>query len=206
VPPGISINPCSSSSYLRSVHSRSHSGQLLNGNSQIGSQGAAPAAAAAMAVPISSAMNLSGFSGRSVVAQQRPYKRSVGVGGGGCGGEKSRVQKKHMAWPDAAGCRGCSRVSVRGFRTEEEKALQGLPDISVRSVFTEMKGKYGAFGGGATLEKSKLDLSQSTSRVSPQVFPRLLSLSLSRCDHVLCHMATARIIVQLQSETSEGRK
>ncbi|CAK9227427.1 unnamed protein product [Sphagnum jensenii] len=32
-----------------------------------------------------------------------------------------------------------------------------------------MKGKYGAFGGGATLEKSKLDLSQSTSRVSPQL-------------------------------------
>ncbi len=175
MPPGISINPCSSSSYLRSVHSPSHSGQLLNGNSQFGSQGTA---SAAMAVPISSAMNLSGFSGRSVVAQQRPYKRSVGVGGGGCGGEKSRVQKKHMAWPDAAGCRGCSRVNVRGFRTEEEKALQGLPDISVRSVFTEMKGKYGAFGGGATLEKSKLDLSQSTSRVSPQVSPRLLSLSL----------------------------
>jgi hypothetical protein len=42
-------------------------------------------------------------------------------------------------------------------------------------MFTEMKGKYGAFGGGATLEKSKLDLSQSTSRVSPQVsIPALL--------------------------------
>jgi len=171
------------------VHSRSHSGKLLNGNSQFGSQGAA-AAAAAMAVPISSAMNLSGFSGRSVVVQHRPYKRSVGVGGSGCDGEKSRVQKKDTAWPDAAGCRGCSRVSVRGFRTEEEKALQGLPDISVRSVFTEMKGKYGAFGGGATLEKSKLDLSQSTSRVSPQVSPRLLSLSLCRSLAVIMCSAT----------------
>lgn len=50
---------------------------------------------------------------------------------------------------------------------EEEMGLK-VPDISVRSVFTEMKSKYGAFGG-ATLEKSKLDLSQSTSRVQQQV-------------------------------------
>lgn len=55
-------------------------------------------------------------------------------------------------------------------RTDEEgSAVQKIPDISVRSVVTEMKKGYGAFGGGATLEKSKLDLSQSTSRVQQQV-------------------------------------
>lgn len=60
---------------------------------------------------------------------------------------------------------------VRMFtRTDEEgSAVQKIPDISVRSVVTEMKKGYGAFGGGATLEKSKLDLSQSTSRVQQQV-------------------------------------
>jgi hypothetical protein len=65
-------------------------------------------------------------------------------------------------------------------------------------MFTEMKGKYGAFGGGATLEKSKLDLSQSTSRVSPQVsIPPLLPFfpfCLSGCGETLegafCSLAT----------------
>jgi hypothetical protein len=48
--------------------------------------------------------------------------------------------------------------SVRGFRTEEKsQQQQGLPPhMSVRSVFTELKGKDCAFGGGATLEKSNL--------------------------------------------------
>ncbi|CAK9871259.1 unnamed protein product [Sphagnum jensenii] len=48
--------------------------------------------------------------------------------------------------------------SVRGFRTEEKmQQQQGLPPhMSVRSVFTELKGKECAFGGGATLEKSNL--------------------------------------------------
>ncbi|CAK9215744.1 unnamed protein product [Sphagnum troendelagicum] len=42
--------------------------------------------------------------------------------------------------------------SVRGFRTEEKSQQQGLPPhISVGSVFTELKGKYCAFGGGVTL-------------------------------------------------------
>jgi hypothetical protein len=47
---------------------------------------------------------------------------------------------------------------MRGFRTEEKsQQQQGLrPHISVRSVLTELKGKYCAFGGGATLEKSNL--------------------------------------------------
>lgn len=40
--------------------------------------------------------------------------------------------------------------------------------VCVHAMAPVMKRGYGAFGGGATLEKSKLDLSQSTSRVSPQ--------------------------------------
>ncbi len=133
-----------------------------------------------MAVPMSSAMNVSGFSGRSIVEHRRHHK---------IGGEKNRMKKKKKmeCWSNA-GCSWCRVVRVRGFRTEEEKA-QGSSDISLRSMFTEMKGKYGAFGGGATLEKSKLDLSQSTSRVSPQVsIPPLLPFfpfCLSGCGEIL---------------------
>ena len=43
------------------------------------------------------------------------------------------------------------------------------PNPNSSSVYAMAKRGYGAFGGGATLEKSKLDLSQSTSRVSPKV-------------------------------------
>jgi len=174
-PPGLSICPCTSS----------QSAQVLNGNSQFRILGAP----AAMAVPMSSAMNVSGFSGRSVVEHRCHHK---------IGGEKNRMKKKKKmeCWSNA-GCSWCRVVRVRGFRTEEEKA-QGSSDISLRSMFTEMKGKYGAFGGGATLEKSKLDLSQSTSRVSPQVsIPPLLPFfpfCLSDCGETLegafCSLAT----------------
>jgi hypothetical protein len=142
-----------------------------------------------MAVPMSSAMNVSGFSGRSVVEHRRHHK---------IGGEKNRMKKKKKmeCWSNA-GCSWCRVVRVRGFRTEEEKA-QGSSDISLRSMFTEMKGKYGAFGGGATLEKSKLDLSQSTSRVSPQVsippslpfFPFCLSGCGETPEGAFCSLAT----------------
>jgi len=158
-PPGLSICPCTS---LQGPSLPSQSAQVLNGNSQFRILGAP----AAMAVPMSNAMNVSGFSGRSVVEHRRHHK---------IGGEKNHMKKKKKmeCWSNA-GCSWCRVVRVRGFRTEDEKA-QGSSDISLRSMFTEMKGKYGAFGGGATLEKSKLDLSQSTSRVSPQVsIPALL--------------------------------
>ena len=68
--------------------------------------------------------------------------------------------------------------AVRGFSEPggDESAVEGLPpnhdvpNISVRSHAAEMKKGYGAFGGGgATLEKSKLDLSQSTARVKHEV-------------------------------------
>lgn len=43
-------------------------------------------------------------------------------------------------------------------------------NISIRSHVVEMKKGYGSFGGGsATLEKSKLDLSQSSSKVKQEV-------------------------------------
>jgi hypothetical protein len=70
--------------------------------------------------------------------------------------------------------------AVRGFSEPGEagpapvEGLPGshdLPNLSVRSrAVVEMKKGYGAFGGGgATLEKSKLDLSQSTARVKQEV-------------------------------------
>jgi hypothetical protein len=68
---------------------------------------------------------------------------------------------------------------VRGFSLpgrDDSAAVEGLPgsqevpNLSVRSHAVEMKKGYGAFGGGgATLEKSKLDLSQSTARVKQEV-------------------------------------
>lgn len=67
--------------------------------------------------------------------------------------------------------------AVRGFSVPGgEDMVEGLPssadvpNISVRSHSVEMKKEYGAFGGGgATLEKSKLDLSQSSARVKQEV-------------------------------------
>lgn len=69
------------------------------------------------------------------------------------------------------------RALVRGFsRTDGEELVDGLsvgkdvPNISIRSHSVEMKKGYGAFGGGgATLEKSKLDFSQSTAKVKQEV-------------------------------------
>ena len=70
--------------------------------------------------------------------------------------------------------------AVRGFSTPgggDSGVVEGLPsshdvpNLSVRSHAVEMKKGYGAFGGGgATLEKSKLDLSQSTARVKQEVW------------------------------------
>lgn len=46
-------------------------------------------------------------------------------------------------------------------------------NISIRSHVVEMKKGYGSFGGGsATLEKSKLDLSQSSSKVKQEMLDR----------------------------------
>jgi hypothetical protein len=67
--------------------------------------------------------------------------------------------------------------AVRGFSGPGgEDMVEGLPssadvpNISIRSHSVEMKKGYGAFGGGgATLEKSKLDLSQSSARVKQEV-------------------------------------
>lgn len=68
---------------------------------------------------------------------------------------------------------------VRGFMAPGGEDVAGgvlpgsqdAPNISVRSHAVVMKKGYGAFGGGgATLEKSKLDLSQSTARVKQEVW------------------------------------
>lgn len=48
-----------------------------------------------------------------------------------------------------------------------DQSQNELP-LSVHAVAPVMKRGYGAFGGGATLEKSKLDLSQRTSQVAPK--------------------------------------
>jgi hypothetical protein len=69
--------------------------------------------------------------------------------------------------------------AVRGFSLpggDDSAAVEGLPgnqevpNLFVMSHAVEMKKGYGAFGGGgATLEKSKLDLLQSTARVKQEV-------------------------------------
>jgi hypothetical protein len=90
------------------------------------------------------------------------------VQGGGAGVEEERER-----W--AAKFEG----AVRGFSLpgrDNSAVVEGLPgsqevpNLSVRSHAVEMKKGYGVFGGGgATLEKSKLDLSQSTARVKQEV-------------------------------------
>jgi hypothetical protein len=77
---------------------------------------------------------------------------------------------------------------VRGFSLpggDDSAAVEGLPgnqevpNLFVMSHAVEMKKGYGAFGGGgATLEKSKLDLSQSTARVKQEVNRGIFYLSL----------------------------
>lgn len=113
-----------------------------------------------------------------------------GLNGGGEGGGLSGVQLRRNS--DFAGC----KVVVKGRGRRERKVVelggairgfsgpgvgdgsvveglpgsQEVPNLSVRSHAVEMKKGYGAFGGGgATLEKSKLDLSQSTARVKQEV-------------------------------------
>jgi hypothetical protein len=91
------------------------------------------------------------------------WKALVAVRGRGGGGKEKRVVEFGGA--------------VRGFSEPGEAGLEGLPgshdvpNLSVRSrAVVEMEKGYGAFGGGgATLEKSKLDLSQSTARVKQEV-------------------------------------
>lgn len=54
----------------------------------------------------------------------------------------------------------------------QDRGTNGLSSIQVPSgkmMVPMMKKGYGAYGGGATLEKSKLDLSSSSTKVSPQV-------------------------------------
>ncbi|MCO5550477.1 hypothetical protein L7F22_003964 [Adiantum nelumboides] len=68
---------------------------------------------------------------------------------------------------------GNHRVETLKFSglTENETAHEdGHTDfsLSVHAMAPVMKRGYGAFGGGATLEKSKLDLSQKTSQVAPK--------------------------------------
>jgi len=111
----------------------------------------------------------------SKVQQQQQHKENDHVlSSGFCG-----VQLRRNSEMSVRGRVSRRAVSVRGFSTTEspgEELLKGLPSghevpfISVRSHNVEMKKGYGAFGGGgATLEKSKLDLSQSTAKVKQEV-------------------------------------
>eukprot|EP00850_Spirogloea_muscicola_P014278 SM000101S09276 [mRNA] locus=s101:323761:326612:+ [translate_table: standard] len=62
--------------------------------------------------------------------------------------------------------------SESGIADEREQGDSGLASVSVPSgtmMVPVMKKGYGAYGGGATLEKSKLSLSQSQTKTSPQV-------------------------------------
>eukprot|EP00850_Spirogloea_muscicola_P003868 SM000016S01856 [mRNA] locus=s16:284352:287208:- [translate_table: standard] len=65
--------------------------------------------------------------------------------------------------------------SESGIADEREQGDSGLASVSVPSgtmMVPVMKKGYGAYGGGATLEKSKLNLSQSQTKTSPQLFDR----------------------------------
>lgn len=70
--------------------------------------------------------------------------------------------------------RPCSIVAAApGLADEQDQGSgSGLDGVQVPSgtmMVPFMKKGFGAYGGGATLEKSKLDLSKPTTKTSPQV-------------------------------------
>eukprot|EP00250_Pteridium_aquilinum_P005022 c15185_g1_i1 orf=381-1931(-) len=74
-----------------------------------------------------------------------------------------------------AGRPGNYRIEILDFsgitENEAENAYeqsQNELSLSAHAMAPVMKRGYGAFGGGATLEKSKLDLTQKTSQVAPK--------------------------------------
>lgn len=77
----------------------------------------------------------------------------------------------------AAPVRPCKNVWVAasgpGLADEQDQGQQEFSDFapvpSGRMMVPMMKKGYGAFGGGATLEKSKLDLSSAQTKSTPQI-------------------------------------
>ena len=90
---------------------------------------------------------------------------------------------KHITLASSIICKSRGRFSVVAYNDEYDNGkndddMDGFLSVHANMVPSMKKG-YGAFGGGATLEKSKLDLSQTTRRFSPLVCRNSLQLSIS---------------------------
>ena len=72
--------------------------------------------------------------------------------------------------------RACRAVEGgAGVADEQERENVDLPPVPAGQMMVPyMKKGYGAYGGGATLEKSKLSLSSSQTKTSPQVCPPVM--------------------------------
>ena len=90
---------------------------------------------------------------------------------------------KHKTLDSSIIFKGRGHLSVVAYNDEHDNGeddddMNGFLSVHANMVPSMKKG-YGAFGGGATLEKSKLDLSQTTTRFSPLVCRNSLQLSIS---------------------------
>ena len=82
------------------------------------------------------------------------------------GVSRRRIRFNHR--PIIASAPSPSEMVDSEERAALERCFQGAPSSSSVSSLPTMKGNFGSFGA-VTLEKSKLDLSQKTTRTSPEV-------------------------------------